>query len=109
MEIHFTGDNFVITDALRDYTKKRFEHLDNRGDHIISVNVIMSVQKLRQIAKANVHVPGKDFHAEAETEDMYASIDELTKKLKHQIVNHKEQVKNHHPHTTDRVDVTDTE
>ena len=50
-------------------------------DHVIDVNVVLSVDKLRQKVEANVHVRGKDIHAEAIEPDMYAAIDALADKL----------------------------
>jgi len=43
-------------------------------DHVIDVSVILSVEKLKQKAEANVHVRGKDIFVETDSEDMYASM-----------------------------------
>jgi putative sigma-54 modulation protein len=52
--------------------------------------VILSVEKLKQKAEANVHVRGKDIFVETDSPDMYASIDSLVDKLDRQILKHKE-------------------
>jgi putative sigma-54 modulation protein len=59
-------------------------------DHVIDVSVILSVEKLKQKAEANVHVRGKDIFVETDSPDMYASIDSLVDKLDRQILKHKE-------------------
>ena len=55
----------------------------------------LEVNKLQQIAKANLHVRGKDFHAEADDKDLYAAIDLLVDKLTRQIRAHRETVTDH--------------
>ena len=57
---------------------------------MIDVSVILSVEKLKQKAEANVHIRGKDIFVEADSTDMYASIDSLVDKLDRQILKHKE-------------------
>jgi len=96
MLINFTGDGVAVNDTLRDYTLKKFKRLENRGDNITKINVIMNINKLQQIAEATLHVSGKDIHARSETADMYNSIDELVDKLERQIIKHKEKIKGHH-------------
>ena len=54
-------------------------------DHVIDVNVVLSVDKLRQKVEANVHVRGKEIHAESIEPDMYAAIDCLADKLDRQV------------------------
>jgi hypothetical protein len=53
------------------------------------------VDKLRQKIEANVHVRGKDIHAEAVEPDMYAAIDCLADKLNRQVLKYKEKLSDH--------------
>ena len=66
--------------------------MNRHFDHVIDVNVVLSVDKLRQKIEANVHVRGKDIHAEAIEPDMYAAIDALADKLDRQVLKHKEKL-----------------
>jgi len=50
----------------------------------------LSVDKLRQQVTANLHIRGKDIHAECVDPDMYAAIDALADKLDRQVLRHKE-------------------
>jgi putative sigma-54 modulation protein len=61
-----------------------------------NVHVVLSVEKLRQKAEANVHVSGADLFASDENENMYTAIENLTSKLDRQIIKHKDKIKNHH-------------
>ena len=62
---------------------------------IISIDVTFEVEKLRQIAKASVHVAGKVFHADASSEDMYQAVDGLVDKLDRQLKDHREKQTSH--------------
>ncbi|MBT9613070.1 MAG: ribosome-associated translation inhibitor RaiA, partial [Burkholderiales bacterium] len=86
MNLNITGHHLEITPAIRDYVGAKLERVTRHFDHVIDVNVIMSVEKLVQKVEANIHVSGKDIHAEATDGDMYAAIDLLADKLDRQVL-----------------------
>ena len=90
MNLKLTGNHVEITDAMREYVISKIGKITRHFDHVIDVSVILSVEKLKQKAEANVHIRGKDIFVEADSEDMYASIDSLVDKLDRQILKHKE-------------------
>lgn len=90
MNLKLTGNHVEITDAMREYVISKISKITRHFDHVIDVSVILSVEKLKQRAEANVHVRGKDIFVETDSEDMYASIDSLIDKLDRQILRHKE-------------------
>ncbi len=90
MQLNITGHHVDLTDSLKEYVSTKLEKLERHFDHISNVQVTLSVQKLRQIAEATLHISGADIHATAEQEDMYAAIDQLVDKLDRQILKHKE-------------------
>ncbi len=96
MNLHMTGHHLEITPSIRDYVSSKMTRINRHFDHVIDVNMILSVEKLRQKIEANVHLSGKDIFAESENDDMYAAIDLLIDKLDRQIVKHKEKIKNKH-------------
>ena len=96
MQLSVTGRHVDITAPLRDYVSDKFSRLERHFDHVTNVHVILSVEKLRQMAEATLHVSGGNIFADAEAEDMYAAIDALTDKLDRQIKKHKEKLKDHH-------------
>lgn len=85
MQIQITGKNIDITEHLREYTNSKFDKLIRHAHKIDSIHVTLSVEKLRQIAEANIHLPGANIHASAESEDMYHTILELVHKLERQV------------------------
>lgn len=95
MQINLTGRHLDITDAMRSYVQGKFERLERHFDHMTSVHVILSVEKLRQKAEASFHISGHDVYADSDHEDMYAAIDGLVDKLDRQLLKHKEKMKNH--------------
>ena len=56
MNLHITGHHVQITSSIREYVSGKMERLTKHFDHVIDVNVIMSVEKLRQKVEATVHV-----------------------------------------------------
>jgi len=98
MQINITGHGIQVTDAIRTYlTDKLSRLLEKRNNHITSINVILNVEKLQQIAKATIHLPPKaEIHAHSESSDLYSAIDALIDKLNHQLTKHKEKLKEHH-------------
>ena len=90
MNLHLTGHHVEITPAIRSYVVQKLGRISRHFDHVIDVNVIMTVEKLDQKIEANVHVSGKDIHVQASEVDMYAAIDALIDKLDRQVIRHKE-------------------
>jgi putative sigma-54 modulation protein len=90
MNLNLSGHHLDITPAIRDYVTSKLTRLTRHFDHVIDVNVVLSVDKIRQQVTANVHVRGKDIHAECVEPDMYAAIDALADKLDRQVLKLKE-------------------
>ena len=90
MNLNLTGHHLEITPAIRDYVVGKLDRVTRHFDHVIDVSVVLSVDKLQQKIEANVHVRGKDIHAESVDADMYAAIDILADKLDRQVLKHKE-------------------
>jgi putative sigma-54 modulation protein len=90
MNLHMSGHHVDVTPAMRDYVTSKFTRITRHFDHVIDINVILSVEKLRQKIEANVHLSGKDIFVECDDANMYAAIDALVDKLDRQILKHKE-------------------
>lgn len=95
MNINFTGHHVEVTASLKAVTLDKFNKLERHFDKITSINVTFDVEKLRQIAEASIFVAKGELHAKAESEDMYAAIDELVEKLDRQLIKHKEKIRTH--------------
>ena len=95
MNLNLTGNHLDVTPALRDYVIAKLDRITRHFDHVIDVNVVLAVDKLRHKAEVNLHTRGKDIHVEAIEADMYAAIDMLIDKLDRQVVKHKEKLTDH--------------
>lgn len=99
MNLTITGHHVEVTPAIREYVNTKLDRVIRHFDNVTSVNVILSVEKLRQKAEVTLHVRGKDIYVESEDGDMYAAIDSMTDKLDRQVLKYKG--KNHdHGHDT---------
>ena len=103
MNLHLTGHHVEITPAIRDYVTQKLTRINRHFDHVIDVNVVMTVEKLDQRIEANVHLSGKDIHVQASDADMYAAIDGLIDKLDRQVLKHKERFQPRHPQAIKRI------
>ena len=100
MNLNLTGNHVEVTPAMREYVVSKISKITRHFDHVIDVSVILSVEKHKQKAEANVHVRGKDSFVEADGADMYASIDSLVDKLDRQILKYKEKNMERRNHDT---------
>ena len=96
MNLHISGHHLEITPALRDYVAQKLDRVTEHFDHVIDVNVVLRVEKLKQKAEVTVHVRGKDIHVESDDADMYAAIDALVDKLERQVQKFKQKTQDHH-------------
>jgi putative sigma-54 modulation protein len=96
MNLQISGHHLEITPAIHEYAKGKLERVTRHFDNVIDVNVILSVDKLKQKAEVTVHLSGKDVYVEATEEDLYAAIDSLADKLDRQIQKHKQKLQDHH-------------
>lgn len=93
MNLHLTAHHLEITPAIRDYATEKFDKLKRHFDNVvIDVNIILSVEKLKQKAEATMHVSGKNLFVECDDENLYAAIDMLVDKLDRQVRRHKDKL-----------------
>lgn len=96
LPLQLTGHGVELTSALREFIDKKFDRLQKHSHHITSTHVFLNVNKLSQEAEVTVHIPGHEFFASAESEDMYKTIDLLVDKIVHQLDKHKGKVDKTH-------------
>ena len=90
MNINLTGRHLDITPAIREHVTSKLTKLQRHFDNLIDINVILSVDKLKQKAEATVHLSGKTIFAETEDSNLYVAIDNLVDSLDRQILKHKD-------------------
>jgi putative sigma-54 modulation protein len=100
MNLTISGHHVELTPAIREYVQNKLERIKRHFDHVIDIAVILTVDKLpekekRQRAEINLHVRGKDLHAESIADNLYAAIDTLIDKLDRQVIKYKSKQQDH--------------
>lgn len=99
MHIHVSGHHLRISESLELHVKTKLAKLERHFQHIINTAVILSVDKGRQKAETKLHISGGEIYAEAESTNLYKSIDLMAAKLDRQIRKLKnKQIGNRHQH-----------
>lgn len=98
------GVNVEITAALSEHSQEQLQKITSKYENLIKndLKVTLEVDRhhnYKQKAKVNVPVKGKVIHLEAETEDMYNSINELSDKLNNQLSKIKSKTQSHRSKT----------
>jgi putative sigma-54 modulation protein len=96
MQVQISGQQIEVTQALRDHVNSRLDRLTRLDERILTLNIVLSVNKLQQRAEGTLGVSGATLHAEALENDMYVSIDVLFDKLVTQLRKHREKVCDKH-------------
>ena len=89
MQIQMTGQGLDISSTLRKLTEKKLQRIKPHLDEIINVHITFHVNKIRQIADANIKLPGGTINAQAESDDMYKTVDLLMNKIQTQLAKYK--------------------
>jgi len=82
------------SDTVKQYVLKKVDGLSRYFDQIVSIDAILEVERGRHKVELVGHlVNRKIVKAEAQTGDMYASVDQAIDKLQRQLVRYKEQLR----------------
>jgi putative sigma-54 modulation protein len=93
MNITTTARHYDLAQPLKDYAEGKVQNLDRYFDHIVTAQLVFSLEKYRHRVEISLHVNGKDFVSMEETDDMYASVDRSIEKLERQLRKHKDKIK----------------
>ncbi len=90
MRLQVKGKNLDVTDSIRSYAEQKLSKLDKQLNDATEVELELRVEKnpsiaANQIAEATVWTKGPTLRAREASEDMRASIDQLTEKLVRQV------------------------
>jgi len=93
MKVRITARHFDLTDDLKEFAEERMQSLTRYFSKIIDVHLKLDVEKYRHTADLNATVYGSVLSCSADSDDMYASIDEVIKKMEAQIKKYKSRLK----------------
>ncbi len=95
MQLSVKGRTLEITPAIRAYAEEKLSRLTRYLENILSMHVVLSVNKHRQIAEVTLRVRDLTIRAEEQSDDLYSSIDLVVEKLERQILRYKERIMAH--------------
>lgn len=99
MNLSISGRHMDVTDAIRGHVEQGLAKIRGHFDRVIDVEVILGMEKHRQIAEINLHANGLRINAKEASTDLYASFDAALEKIDRQIAKHKSRIMRHHPRT----------
>ncbi|MDG1112592.1 MAG: ribosome-associated translation inhibitor RaiA [Pseudomonadales bacterium] len=86
MQISVSGHHVQITEAIEHHIRKKLSRLEKHYQPIINSQVILTVDKNVQKAETRIHISGAEVFAEAESDNLYTSIDKVVKKLDRKMI-----------------------
>ncbi|RCK78929.1 MAG: Ribosomal subunit interface protein [Candidatus Ozemobacter sibiricus] len=95
MQLVVTGKNIHLSKALKDYAEKKLSAIKKYFDHIIEVDVTLSVDEVKdqtrsKVCEVTVWANGIVLRAKKASEDLYASIDMVADKIERQVKKYKD-------------------
>ena len=99
MQITVTARNLEMSDGLRDHVHQKVQQALADFPRILSVHVILTIEKYRHIAEVVLQAPHHlRVEAKHESADMYASIDGALDKAHKQLRHHVDKAHGHKAH-----------
>ncbi len=95
MQTAVTFKNLEPSDNLRDYIQEKLDRFDKFLENPAEASVVLTVEKFRHIAEANISGDGLTINGKEDTEDMYSAVDMVIDKLEKQIKKNKEKNRGH--------------
>jgi putative sigma-54 modulation protein len=97
--IQVTGRHVSVTEAMKEYCRRKVASLHLDYPKIIEVQVLLDVQKYRHLAEVVLHCSNHiTIEASAVSSDMYASIDQVLDRIARQMRKYKTRLmQNHRP------------
>lgn len=96
MNIKVTYKHLESTPSLDEITQTKSEKLRKYFNGDLNLHWSFTVEKKSHIAHCHLTGNHMDFFAEATTDSIYSSIDEVISHLERQVRKNKEQLRNHH-------------
>jgi len=94
MNVSFTFRNTDAEEWLKDYAGKKIAKIQKYIDKPIEAQVILSVEKFRNVAEIKVVTKGIMLNGKEEAKEMVLAIDKVVDKIERQTKKHKEKIRN---------------
>lgn len=97
MNVIISGRHMEVTEALKSYVENALGKVTAHFDKVIDADVVLSLEKHRQIAEVNLNANGVRIHGREASNDMYASVDAVIDKVERQVRKFKDRINRHQP------------
>ena len=108
MKVRITARHFDLTEDLKEFAQQRVESLTRYYDHFIDLHLKLDVEKYRHTADLNATVYGNVLSCSAGSNDMYATVDEVVKKMEGQVKKYKSRLQDKDQRSVARTKVPPT-
>ncbi|MCH9690626.1 MAG: ribosome-associated translation inhibitor RaiA [Gammaproteobacteria bacterium] len=95
MQITIIGRHIDVTPAIGDHCRRKLNKALHHHNLIHSIQVTLSVEKMLHRAEAHLSGNKLELFADAESENLYTTIDALADKLERQLLKHKGKLRSH--------------
>ena len=95
MNITITARGYKAPDRLKQYITDKMNKKEKLYEGVFDVDVILSYEKLTQIAEVKMNVANKLIIAKEKSDDIFKSIDMVMDNIERQIKRHKEKRRDH--------------
>jgi putative sigma-54 modulation protein len=85
MNLNITARHFEVTDALKEYTEKKFKKLDHYEHLITKTDVVLGEEANQKFAEGKIGLRGSFVIAKTKSNDIYQAINLLADKLLKQV------------------------
>lgn len=93
--IEVTGRHVAVTEAMKQYAVDKISKIEHFSDRILDVHVTMDIQKLDHRVAIVMKVGHYMIKVQANSPDMYASLDKAVDKLLRKLLRYKDKLKEH--------------
>lgn len=97
MKKNITARHFDLTAEVKKKAYDEIDGLTRYFDNIISADLVLEIERHRNIAELNVKVYNTVLTGTGDTDNMYTSISAAVDKVKSQLIKHKSKLKNKRP------------
>ena len=93
MQINVVFRHMDQSDAIKEYALEKLSKIKKYLDGPLDVNVVLSVEKIRQIAEVTFNINGFIVKGKEEAGDMFAAIDLVSSKISRQVKRYKSRLR----------------
>lgn len=97
MKLEVTFRNLEATEAIRERAEKKLARMTKHLREPVAAHLVLSVQRYRHIAELTVSSADGNFHVEEETDDLYATVDQLAQRVERLVQRHHEKASERGP------------